>query len=62
MPNDLLGPTPEEVQVWLRFPAAARQASRRPVAGAKPQLRATHRPDYVTAEDRRAGRPAPAEA
>ena len=22
MPNDLLGPNPEEVQLWLRFPAA----------------------------------------
>ena len=25
MPKDLLGPTPEEVQLWLRFPAAAQR-------------------------------------
>src|ERR1700760_1440047 len=31
MPNDLLGPTPEEVQVWLRFPAPPRPARPGPV-------------------------------
>ena len=28
MPKDLLGPTPEEVQLWLRFPAPDRPGAR----------------------------------
>ncbi len=27
MPNHLLGPTPEEVQLWLRFPASSAQGA-----------------------------------
>ena len=30
MPKDLLGPTPEEVQLWLRFPAATQDRPSRP--------------------------------
>jgi hypothetical protein len=30
MPNDLLGPNPEEVRLWLRFPALAPRAGPQP--------------------------------